>query len=154
MPTSTFTTWRTVPRNFLTHAEGPLPAIVNVGSRDLFLPAKHAREHFRHVFNAEELSRDADRIVRKLSALAKKSANIWIDVDCDVFDLAYFPAVQHPQPMGLSPMFLLRVLSEVWSDRLVGVSFSEFDPGRDRNDQSLQTLVWLMAWCLLRWTET
>src|SRR3954453_20336471 len=29
--------------NFLLHAEGPLPAVVNVGSRDLFLPAEHAR---------------------------------------------------------------------------------------------------------------
>ena len=39
--------------NFLLHAEAPLPGIVNVGTRDLFLPEKHAGQHFREVFTAE-----------------------------------------------------------------------------------------------------
>jgi hypothetical protein len=28
-----------------------------------------------------------------------------------------------------------------WSERVIGVALSEFDPARDRNDQSLGTLV-------------
>jgi arginase family enzyme len=139
--------------NFLLHAESPLPAIVNVGSRDLFLPAEHAAKHFRKLFTVEEVACDPDRVVKKLAELAKKAPTIWIDIDCDVFDPAYFPAVQHPQPMGLSPAFLLRVLSTILSEKVAGISISEFDPGRDRGDQSLQTLVWLMEWCLLRWSE-
>jgi hypothetical protein len=30
------------------------------------------------------------------------------------------------------------------------VTLSEFDPGRDRRDQSLATLVWLLEYLLLR----
>ncbi|HKB05841.1 MAG TPA: arginase family protein [Gemmataceae bacterium] len=139
--------------NFLLHAEGPLPAVVNVGSRDLFLPASHAKEHYREVVTAEDVACDADRVVKRLSGLVRSADRVWIDIDCDVFDPAFVPALQHPQPVGLSPAFVLRVLAAVWSDKVVGVSLSEFDPGRDRNDQSLQTLVWLMEWCLLKWAE-
>jgi agmatinase len=138
--------------NFLLHADGPLPSIVNVGSRDLFLPAGHARKYYREVFTAEDIATDADRVVRRLTELARKSRRLWIDIDCDVFDPAFVPAVQHPQPMGLSPTFVLRLLTSVWSENVVGVSCSEFDPGRDHNDQSLATLVWLMEWCLLQWS--
>jgi arginase family enzyme len=139
--------------NFLLHAQTPLPAIVNVGSRDLFLLAEHARKHYRELLSGEDVACDSDRVVRRVSELAKKAKRVWIDIDCDVFDPAFVPAVQHPQPMGLSPAFALRVLKALDFDRVAGVSISEFDPGRDRNDQSLQTLVWLIEWCLLRWTE-
>ena len=135
--------------NFLLHAAGPLPAVVNVGSRDLFLPADHAAAHFRAVFDAAAIAADPDRVVRSLAALARKANRIWIDIDCDAFDPAYFPAVQHPQPFGLSPSLVLRALAAVWSEKIRGVSLSEFDPGRDRADQSLGTLIWLMEWCLL-----
>ena len=70
--------------------------------------------------------------------------------DCDCFDAAYFPATGQPVPFGLAPATVLRVLDAVWSERVVGVLLSEFDPGRDRNDQSLSTLVWLLEYLLLR----
>ena len=138
--------------NFMLHADGPLPRIVNVGSRDLFLPEKHVRENFCEVYRAEDVATDPERVLQEVADEARRAKKVWLDVDCDVFDTAFFPAVQHPLPMGLSPAFLLRVFSAVWSDKVAGVSFSEFDPGRDRNDQSLGTLVWLLEWCLLRWS--
>lgn len=139
--------------NFLLHAETPLPTIVNIGSRDLFLPAAHTRQHFRDVFRAEDVAVDANAVVTKLIKLARGATRIWIDLDCDAFDPAFFPAVQHPLPMGLSPAFVSRVLSAIWSDKVIGLSISEFDPGRDRVDQSLGTLVWLMEWIFLKWFE-
>lgn len=139
--------------NFLLHAQEPLPAVVNVGSRDLFLSSAHTGEHYHEVFNAEAIAGDPDKVVQRLAKLAKAAPRVWIDLDCDAFDPAFFPAVQHPLPMGLSPAFVLRVLAAVGSDRVVGVSVSEFDPGRDRADQCLGTLIWLLEWCLLRWFE-
>ncbi len=139
--------------NFLLHAEEALPTMINVGSRDLFLPAEYARGHYREIHTAELIARDTDRVARRVSELARKAKTIWIDIDCDAFDPAYVPGVQHPQPMGMSPMLLLRILAALNFERVAGVSLSEFDPGRDRNDQSLQTLVWLIEWLLLRWTE-
>jgi agmatinase len=139
--------------NFLMHAEGPLPSIVNVGSRDLFLPNDHAQKHFREVLTAEDVACDPDRVIQRLAKRIAKAERLWIDIDCDIFDPAFVPAVQHPQPMGVFPAFVLRLLAAIWSEKVAGVSISEFDPGRDRNDQSLGTLVWLIEWCLLRWTE-
>ncbi|MSR52850.1 MAG: hypothetical protein EXS09_06120 [Gemmataceae bacterium] len=139
--------------NYLLHAKGPIPSIAHVGSRDLFLPEEHSRNYFRYQAPAEQVASDPDRVIREIASLAAKAKQIWIDIDCDVFDPAYFPAVQHPQPFGLSPAFVLRVLSAIWSDKVAGVSISEFDPGRDRNDQSLATLIWLVEWCLLMWSE-
>jgi arginase family enzyme len=139
--------------NFMLHADGPLPRIINIGSRDLFLPDKHVRESFGGVYSAEDVVTDPGRVIHQLNDAARTAKQVWLDVDCDVFDPAFFSAVQHPLPMGLSPNLLLRVFAAVWSERVAGVSFSEFDPGRDRNDQSLGTLVWLLEWCLLRWSE-
>lgn len=139
--------------NFLLHAETPLPSTINAGSRDLFLPSDHALKHFRRVCTSEEIACDTDRVVRQIQSLARKAKTIWIDIDCDVFDPAFAPGVQNPQPMGLSPTALLRLMSAVWSSNVVGVSISEFDPGRDRSDRTLHILVWLMEWCLLKWFE-
>ena len=139
--------------NYLLHAKEPLPAIAHVGSRDLFLPEEHSRKYFRFQSPAEQVACEPDRVIREIAGLAAKAKKVWIDIDCDVFDPAYFPAVQHPQPFGLSPALVLRILSAIWSDKVVGVSISEFDPGRDRNDQSLATLIWLVEWCLLKWSE-
>ena len=136
--------------NFLLHATGPLPAIVNVGARELLLRPDYVHRYYQQVIPAAELAidpRPAEQMIRQAVANAGR---IFIDLDCDVLDPAYFPAVSHPLPFGLSPSMLLRLLDAAWSDRLVGLAVSEFDPARDRNDQSLATLVWLLEYLLLK----
>lgn len=136
--------------NFLLHAAKPLPPIVHVGSRDLFLPADHARKHFREIIDAEAVAVDESAAVERL--VAATGPRVWVDIDCDAFDPAFFPAVSHPQPFGLSPAFVLRCLSAL-GEKVTGMSLSEFDPGRDVRDQSLGTLVWLAEWLFLRWSS-
>ena len=53
-------------------------------------------------------------------------------------------------PFGLSPQQVLRVVDAAWSGNVIGLAVSEFDPARDRNDQSLAALVWLLEYLLLR----
>ena len=53
-------------------------------------------------------------------------------------------------PFGLSPATVLRLIDAAWNRRVSGVAISEFDPARDRDDRSLQTLVWLLEWLLLK----
>ena len=43
--------------------------------------------------------------------------------------------------------------SQVWSEKVAGMSISEFDPGRDGRDASLNLLGWLIEWVLLRQHE-
>jgi arginase family enzyme len=136
--------------NFLLHADGPLPPIVHVGHRDLFLSRDAIAKKFHATFPAEQLAFDSRASVRSLTLKAKSARRVWIDIDCDVLDPAYFPAVDGPLPFGLTPPLLLRLLDAIWSERVVGVSISEFAPARDRNDQSLGLLIWLIEWLILR----
>ncbi len=136
--------------NFLLHAEGPLPPIIHVGHRDLFLPPEAIGKHFKETISGEQLILDPESGVRAIARHAKVAKRLWIDIDCDVLDPAHFPAVDGPLPFGLAPPLLLRVLDAIWSERVAGVSISEFAPARDRNDQSLGLLVWLIEWLILR----
>lgn len=136
--------------NFLLHCAGPLPGIIHLGSRDLFLPADHVRQYYRATFPAAALALDPEPALRAVREACRAADRVVLDLDCDVLDPAYFPAVSHPLPFGLSPALLLRCLEAAWSERLVAVALSEFDPGRDHNDRCLGTLVWLVEYLLLK----
>ena len=93
---------------------------------------------------------DPEPALAKIRAACAQAERVFIDLDCDVFDPAYFPALAHPLPFGLSPLVLLRFLDAAWSERIAGVAISEFHPARDHQDRSLTTLVWLIEHVLLK----
>jgi arginase family enzyme len=136
--------------NFLLHCASPLPAIVNLGHRDLLLTDDYVRRHYRRTFSAAELTVDPAPALAALRKATAKAERVWIDVDWDVLDAAYFPAVAQPVPFGLAPLQLLSLLDAVWSSKVGGVVLSEFDPARDRDDRSLAVATWLLEWMLLR----
>lgn len=136
--------------NFLMHVDGKLPSIVNVGHRELMLRPDTIARYYRQSFSAADLALDPEPALLAVQEVCATAAALFIDLDCDVFDPAYFPAVAHPMPLGMSPHFFLRFLDAVWSTKLSGLAISEFDPARDRNDQSLATLMWLIEYVLLR----
>jgi arginase family enzyme len=140
--------------NFLLHCAGPLPALVNVGARELLLRPDYVGQYYRHVFPAAAVALDPEPALQRVRELSQAAGQVFLDVDCDVLDPAYFPAVTHPLPFGLSPQLLLRFLDAAWSERLRGVALSEFDPAHDRRDQSLSTLVWLLEYLLLKRYES
>ncbi len=139
--------------NFLRHCAGPLPPIVNIGNRDLLLPPEAIAPYFRRTFAAADLALDPEPAVEWVRKAAGEAERVFLDIDCDVFDPAFFPAVTNPLPFGLSPSLLLRFVNAAWSARVIGIALSEFDPGRDRNDQSLATLVWLLEYLVLKQHE-
>jgi arginase family enzyme len=136
--------------NFLKHFESDRPRIVNVGHRDLFLKADEIAETFEAVHSAVNCAGDLDGVVEELRKLAASSKRIWIDLDCDAFDPATLPAVQQPLPLGLAPAAFFRLFDAVWSERVMGMSISEFDPGRDSHDRGLSLLGWLLEFVLLK----
>ena len=50
------------------------------------------------------------------AATAEAAERVLLDIDCDVFDPVYFPAVTNPVPFGLSPTLLLRFIEAAWSE--------------------------------------
>jgi arginase family enzyme len=135
--------------NFLLHCD-PRPPIVNVGHRELLLRPEDYRDVYRAVHPAEALDLDPDPVLRAVRDACAAAERVFLDVDCDVLDPAFFPALPRPVPFGLTPHHLLRILDAAWSEKVAGVALSEFDPARDRDDRSLATLVWLLEWLLLR----
>ena len=136
--------------NFLLHSDEPLPKLLNVGARELLLRSEHVDKYYQKVFPAAELAVNPQLGLEKIRQVVAQAERVFLDIDCDVLDPAYFPAVTHPLPFGLSPALLLRLLDAAWSDQVIGVAISEFDPGRDQNDRSLSTLAWLLEYLLLK----
>src|SRR6185437_5272569 len=100
------------------------------------------------------LAIDPEPALDELRQMCHIAERVFLDIDCDVFDPLSFPAVAQPVPFGLSSSLLLRLVDAIWSPNVAGLFLSEFDPARDRNDQSLATLVWLIEYLLLRLHET
>jgi agmatinase len=136
--------------NFLLHCAGPPPPVVNVGHRELLLRPEYVGQYYRLALPAEALALDPEKVLAALRAASGRAERVFLDIDCDVFDPAFFPAVAEPVPFGLTPQQLLRCLDAVWSGRMAGVAVSEFDPARDCDDRGLATLVWLLEYLLLR----
>lgn len=136
--------------NFLKHFETPRPRLVNVGHRDLFLTPPEVAETFEAVYSAVDIATDVNRATAELRAKAAGAKRVWIDLDCDAFDPSVLPAVQQPLPFGLTPPAFLKLLDAVWSEKVIGLSVSEFDPGRDTRETSLNLLGWLLEWVLLK----
>ena len=135
--------------NFLLHAAKPLPNIVNLGHRELLLRSEHIRKYYASAFSAVDLALDSDGVMAEVRTMCAAADRVFVDIDCDVFDPAYFPAVAQPRPFGLSPLFVTRILDAIGPDRLGGLSLSEFDPARDERDRCLETLMWLLEYVLL-----
>lgn len=139
--------------NFLKHFAGPRPRLVNVGHRDLFLTPGEVADTFERAFPAWEVAGDLPRVARELRELAGGAKRVWLDIDADAFDPAAVPAVHAPLPFGLSPPAFLALFEAVWGPNVLGVSLTEFDPGRDARDASLNLLGWLTEFVLLRAAE-
>jgi arginase family enzyme len=139
--------------NFLTHFETAKPRLVNVGHRDLFLTAREVSKTFDATYSATDVATDVTRVANELRTLAKKAKRVWIDLDCDAIDPSALPAVHEPLPFGLLPPAFLALFEAVWQGNVAGVSVSEFDPGRDIRDMSLNLLGWLVEYILLKASE-
>ncbi len=135
--------------NFLLHLDAK-PNVINVGHRDLLLTAGHIAKSYRAAISAAEIHLDASLQKERLRTLASGFEKIWIDIDCDVFDPAFFPAVAQPLPFGLSPALVLNWIDAIGFGRIAGLSISEFEPARDHRDRSLETLMWMLEYFLLR----
>jgi agmatinase len=136
--------------NFLLHCEKPLPTIINLGHRELLLRPDYIARYYQKCFPASELAVNPQPALAFVTQACQSASRVLLDVDCDVFDPAYFPASSHLQPFGLSPQLFLRFLEAAWCPQVIGLALSEFDPARDLRDQGLSTLLWLLEYVLLK----
>ena len=139
--------------NFVLFAKRPLLPIVNVGHREQLLTKDHIDTFFQDNISAIDIAVNPELAFQRIMAIVNKAERIFIDIDCDVMDAAFFPATGRPVPMGLTPMYLTRIMEAIDAKKIVGVGISEFDPSRDDNDRSLALLIWWVERFFLRWYE-
>ena len=135
--------------NFLRAIKSPRPQIVVIGHRDLFLPADRVTKWVDLAISAAECHADWNSVLGQVRERVTAARRVWLDVDLDALDPAFAPAVQSPQPFGLTPAQLLGVVGAIGIGRLAGISVSEFDPGRDEHDRTLNLLAWWLEYLLL-----
>ena len=135
--------------NFLLHAETPLPPIMNLGHRDLLLRPDHIAGTFERAIASHEILTYPANMLSEVRRRCASAERVVLDIDCDVFDPAYFPAVAQPLPFGLSPHFVMPLIDAIGVSKLAALSISEFEPARDVDDRCLATLMWLIEHVLL-----
>jgi arginase family enzyme len=136
--------------NFLKHLPKPRPRFVHVGHRDLFQPPAPIATVFDAAYPVTDIATTPEQVSMELAKRARGAKHVWLDLDCDAFDPAFLPGVHQPLPFGLTPPAFLKLFQAVWSDKVLGISISEFDPGRDVRDASLNLLGWLIEFVLLQ----
>jgi arginase len=88
-----------------------------------------------------------------LAALERLSgvSRIWIHLDADVLDASVMPAVDSPEPSGLSVDELVSLLRPLVADpRAVGVEVTIYDPNLDSDGACAETLVGVLEQSLMR----
>ena len=70
-------------------------------------------------------------VVNNVRKFLRGCENVYVSIDIDVIDPAYAPGVANPEPEGLSPTYLLNLLSEVINESVWGFDIVEVVPPID-----------------------
>jgi agmatinase len=115
-------------------------AIVEVGTRGACKEElEYAKKHEINFITSLQLLKDGTQdVAEKINDVIGESDKIYLSVDMDVFDPSSAPAVQTPEPLGLSPLEVLTLLSKTCSKRIVGFDVVEVTPQYDNGVTSIQ----------------
>jgi len=72
-----------------------------------------------------------EKIVEYLEKSLKECEKLYLSIDMDVLDPAFAPAVQNPEPGGLSTLLLLELLNQICDKRIIALDLVEVTPPYD-----------------------
>ncbi len=108
-------------------------AIIEVGTRAVDVEeidfAKKAEINY---FSSQSLIRKGPQeIAKEIHNILAEYYRIYFTIDMDVLDPAFAPAVQNPEPDGLSTGILLDLLAESCNEHVIGFDLVEVSPHYD-----------------------
>jgi agmatinase len=108
--------------------------IIEVGTRSAckeeLAYSKKAKIDF---FNSQQIIKQgAEQVLAELKEKLEPYENVYLTVDMDVLDPAYAPAVQNPEPEGITPTALLDIACALCDKRVVGFDVLEIAPTYDQ----------------------
>lgn len=127
--------------------------VVLVGVRDLFDvesgDAPHVRDTGIRVHDLERVRRRGPARLGAALAREMEEAGVdgfWVHLDADVLDERVMPAVDSPEPGGMSAEELSALLAPILASPLAaGLQVTIYDPERDTDGQAAGVLVQVLA---------
>jgi arginase len=81
-----------------------------------------------------------------IARLEDRGPGFWIHLDLDVLSPDWMPAVDSPDPGGMTPTELTKVLKRaIWSSKCVGMELTIYDPERDPTGRCAKVIVDILA---------
>ena len=74
----------------------------------------------------------------KIKKLLEDVENVYLSIDLDVLDPSYAPAVQNPEPEGISPYILHELIAETCKKPIMGFDLVEVAPNYDNGITAIQ----------------
>ena len=111
---------------------------VQVGARDDDADLDLVRSSIADVVTASQVARDAHAAAQR--AIAPARSGFWLHVDVDVLDPAVMPAVDSPDPGGLTVAQLVPLLREL-APQAIGADVCIFDPDLDPDGRYARLLA-------------
>ena len=108
--------------------------IVEVGTRSVCAEElAYAKKAGVEFFTSQQIIKNgAEEIAEQLKEKLACYDNLYLTVDMDVLDPSFAPAVQNPEPEGITTTALLDLLLEQCGERVVGFDVSEIAPIYDQ----------------------
>jgi len=99
----------------------------------------YAKEAGVQLFTVYDIKREGiEKTVEKIVGALADCEKIYLSIDMDVLDPAYAPAVQNPEPEGLSASTLLDILQGLSYHRLAALDVMEVAPPYDQGNTAIQ----------------
>jgi arginase family enzyme len=100
--------------------------IIQIGIRQADeLEDNFAKDHGVTTFDAWDIKKNVQHVVTQLSELTR-NRKIYISFDIDVYDIAFVPCTGTPEPFGLDPFIIMKIIKAIHdSANLIGMDVVE-----------------------------
>ncbi len=100
----------------------------------------YAKKAGIQLLTAQQIKKQgAEKTAESIARIIADCKRVYISIDMDVLDPAFAPAVQNPEPDGLSMDLLLNILCGVCDNQIAGFDVVEVAPHYDRGVTAVQT---------------
>ncbi|MDW8021446.1 MAG: agmatinase [Nitrososphaerota archaeon] len=97
---------------------------------------EYARENGIEIVTSREINENFHEIYERVSKIISGPEKVYLSIDVDVLDPGYAPGVGNPEPWGISPAHLFRLIKLVSGGELVGVDVVEVNPLFDNGESA------------------
>ena len=114
--------------------------IIEVGTRAVCEEELEYSENtgISYITSLEIRREGLEKTKERIRKLLEDVENVYLSIDLDVLDPSYAPAVQNPEPEGISPYILHELIAETCKKSIMGFDLVEVAPNYDNGITAIQ----------------